>query len=52
MRKVAAWGGLIGLGSDAGAYQVFHGEAMETEAAYLEGIPTLEEATDYVKAHF
>ena len=52
VRKVAAWGGLIGLGSDAGAYQVFHGAAMETEAAYLEDILTLEEAATYVKAHF
>lgn len=33
-------GGHIGLGSDAGAYKVLHGDAIATERHWLSGIPT------------
>ena len=52
VKKVAQWGGLVGLGSDAGAYRVYHGSAMETEAAYLDGVTTLAEAAAFAKVHF
>lgn len=52
VKKVAQWGGLVGLGSDAGAFQVFHGSAMDTEAALLDAIPTIAEALAYTMEHF
>lgn len=52
VKKVAQWGGLVGLGSDAGAFQVYHGSALETEATYLSGIPTLTEAATFAKSRF
>lgn len=35
VRLVAAHGGRVGLGSDAGAYRVFHGQAVQDELGYL-----------------
>ncbi len=52
VKKVVQWGGLVGLGSDAGAFQVFHGSAIETEAALLGAVPTVREALAYAEAHF
>lgn len=47
-------GGLIGLGSDAGAYRVFHGEAVLQERNYLSCVPqtVLDSATAYVRSTF
>ena len=51
---VAAHGGLIGLGSDAGAYRVFHAEAVARERTYLQAVPNhiLHRAADYVSSTF
>ena len=51
---VAEQGGLIGLGSDAGAYRVFHAEAVAQERSYLQAVsdPILNAATSYVSATF
>ena len=51
---VAQKGGLIGLGSDAGAYRVFHGEAVLQERNYLSCVPDsiLDSATVYVHSTF
>ncbi len=51
---VAQKGGLIGLGSDAGAYRVFHGEAVLQERDYLSCVPDsiLDSATAYVRSTF
>lgn len=35
VRFVASQGGVVGLGSDAGAYRVLHGQAVQDEYAYL-----------------
>ena len=51
---VAQNGGLIGLGTDAGAYCVPHGEAIPHERHYLSNIPDsiLQTATDFVRRTF
>ncbi len=51
---VAQNGGLIGLGTDAGAYCVPHGEAISHERHYLSSIPDsiLQTATDFVRCTF
>lgn len=51
---VVAHGGLIGLGSDAGAYRVFHAEAVAQERTYLQAVPNLilHRAADYVSSTF
>lgn len=47
-------GGLIGLGTDAGAYCVPHGEAVAHERHYLHKVPDsiLHSATDFVRSTF
>ncbi len=47
-------GGLIGLGSDAGAYRVYHAEAVAQERIYLQAVPDhiLNSATNYVRNTF
>lgn len=47
-------GGLVGLGSDAGAYRVMHAGAVKEERAYLSAIPDacLLQAEDEVKKRF
>ena len=49
---VAENGGLIGLGTDAGAYRVFHAEAISRERNYLKSVPdqTLYDAATYLKS--
>ena len=51
---VAENGGLIGLGTDAGAYCVPHAEAVSHEGHYLRNVPdsTLQAATDFVRSEF
>lgn len=55
---VAARGGRIGLGSDAGAFRVLHGQAALDELAYLKQAfgaaadAVLSEAEDYARARF
>ena len=51
---VAQNGGLIGLGTDAGAYCVPHAEAVFHEGHYLRNVPdsTLQAATDFVRSEF
>lgn len=51
---VAENGGLIGLGTDAGAYCVRHGEAVSNERRYLERVPdpVLGSAAEYVRSVF
>lgn len=51
---VAQNGGLIGLGTDAGAYCVPHAEAVFHERHFLHCIPEfiLQTATDYVRSEF
>lgn len=51
---VTEHGGLIGLGSDAGAYCVFHGDAVSQERKYLCAVPdhVLLSAADYVQEAF
>lgn len=55
---VAAHGGRIGLGSDAGAFRVLHGQAALDELAYLKQAlgaaadTVLSEAEDYARARF
>ena len=52
VRQVVQWGGLVGLGSDAGAFCVEHDRAMQTETALLGEISTVQEALSYTKTHF
>ena len=51
---VAENGGLIGLGTDAGAYCVPHAEAVSHEQHYLRSVSdsTLQAATDFVRSEF
>ena len=51
---VAGTGGLIGLGTDAGAYCVFHAESIAQERIYLHSVPeqVLLTAAEYVKSRF
>lgn len=51
---VAQKGGLIGLGTDAGAYRVFHAESVAQERNYLRSVPDslLHTAADYVRSVF
>ena len=51
---VAQRGGLIGLGSDAGAYRVYHAQAILQERHYLSSVPdqTLMDATSYTRTTF
>lgn len=51
---VAQNGGLIGLGTDAGAYRVMHAESISDERHYLHSLPDalLQEAANYVRAEF
>ncbi len=51
---VAQNGGLIGLGTDAGAYRVMHAEAISEERHYLRDIPDslLLEAATFVRSEF
>ena len=51
---VAGNGGLIGLGTDAGAYRVFHAEAVSQERNYLRSIPDdiLNSAATYARRAF
>ncbi len=51
---VASHGGLIGLGSDAGAFRVQHGKAVQDERGYLRAISDahLLRAESYVKGRF
>lgn len=51
---VAENGGLIGLGTDAGAYCVPHAEAVSHEGHYLRNVPdsTLQAAADFVRSEF
>lgn len=56
VRKAAAFHALVGLGSDAGAYLVPHGQGTQDEHRYLRqaGVPeqTLEQAEVYVQNTF
>ena len=51
---VAERGGLIGLGSDAGAYKVYHAQAVSQERNYLSSVPDqiLNAATAYTRNTF
>ena len=54
VRFVSENGGLIGLGSDAGAYRVYHGQAARQEREYLSFISddALRQAMQYTKNIF
>ena len=52
VRFVAENGGLIGVGSDAGAYQVYHAQAAYDERKYLSFLCDEEKALNYTKKYF
>ena len=52
VKQVVQWGGLVGLGSDAGAYCVCHHSAIQTETALLPDLTTVPEALAYTKSRF
>ena len=51
---VAGNGGLIGLGTDAGAYCVFHSDSISQERNYMRSVPdhVLLSAAEYVQSNF